>query len=131
MNAYQMQQFHQGQIPGQTNSTVSQSPTGNEPSSLDELISGASRQAEEAAKAQPAPVPIPSSANIPSNGNGASGPGAPPATKKVGDEQGEEKTAKKEKDKSKASRLVYSDNDISPEEKMAILPRYAFQKVGA
>jgi hypothetical protein len=36
----------------------------------------------------------------------------------------EKKPAKKEKDKN--SRLVYSDNDISPEEKMAALSRYAF-----
>lgn len=35
-----------------------------------------------------------------------------------------EKKGKKEKDKN--SRLVYSDNEISPEEKMARLPRYAF-----
>lgn len=36
----------------------------------------------------------------------------------------EEKPAKK--DKSKQTRLVYSDNEVSPEEKMAGLPRYAF-----
>ncbi|PIG88914.1 C2H2 finger domain protein [Aspergillus arachidicola] len=36
----------------------------------------------------------------------------------------EEKPTKK--DKSKQSRLVYSDNETSPEEKMAKLPRYAF-----
>jgi hypothetical protein len=37
----------------------------------------------------------------------------------------EEKKSKKEKDKSK-TRLVYSDNETSPEEKMASLPRYAY-----
>lgn len=37
-----------------------------------------------------------------------------------------EKKIKKEKDKDKATKLVYSDNEISPEEKMAKLPRYAF-----
>ncbi len=36
----------------------------------------------------------------------------------------EEKKAKKEKDKN--MKLVYSDNDVSPEEKMAQMPRYAF-----
>lgn len=36
----------------------------------------------------------------------------------------EEKPTKK--DKSKQVRLVYSDNEFSPEEKMAGLPRYAF-----
>jgi hypothetical protein len=36
----------------------------------------------------------------------------------------EKKSAKKEKDKN--TRLVYSDNDISPEEKVSLLSRYAF-----
>ena len=35
-----------------------------------------------------------------------------------------EKKGKKEKDKN--SKMVYSDNEISPEEKMAQLSRYAF-----
>lgn len=39
-------------------------------------------------------------------------------------EAAEEKPSKK--DKSRQARLVYSDNDVSPEEKMAGLPRYAF-----
>lgn len=53
--------------------------------------------------------------------------------KKPAEEQGEEKTGKKDKDKSKASRLVYADNEVSPEEKMASLSRYAVnvQKVTA
>jgi len=36
----------------------------------------------------------------------------------------EEKPTKKEK--SKPTRMVYSDSETSPEEKMARLPRYAF-----
>ena len=40
------------------------------------------------------------------------------------EEAADEKAGKKEK--SKATRLVYSDNETSPEEKMAVLPRYAF-----
>jgi hypothetical protein len=39
-----------------------------------------------------------------------------------------EKKAKKEKDR--GMRMVYSDNDTSPEEKMARLPRYAFTPDG-
>ena len=39
-------------------------------------------------------------------------------------ESGAEKKSKKDKDKD--VRLVYSDNEISPEEKLAKLPRYAF-----
>ncbi len=40
----------------------------------------------------------------------------------------EEKKGKKEKEKN--TKLVYSDNDVSPEEKMAQLPRYAFTPDG-
>ena len=39
-----------------------------------------------------------------------------------------EKKVKKEKEKN--VKLVYSDNDVSPEEKMARLPRYAFVTEG-
>jgi hypothetical protein len=63
-------------------------------SSVDELISGAARAADNA-KAKTA-------------------------------EQPGEKKIKKEKEKDKATKLVYSDNEVSPEEKMARLPRYAF-----
>ncbi|KAK5686709.1 hypothetical protein LTS12_029035, partial [Elasticomyces elasticus] len=49
---------------------------------------------------------------------------ATPAT--PADDKPEEKT---KKDKSKNTRLVYSDNEISPEEKMANLPRYAFAPI--
>ena len=42
------------------------------------------------------------------------------------EEQPGEKKAKKEKEKEKAVKMVYSDNEVSPEEKMAKLPRYAF-----
>ncbi len=63
--------------------------------SVDDLISSASKGAEAAA-----------------TGNDAPAEAAP------------EKKSKKDKDKS--MRLVYSDNDTSPEEKMAKMPRYAF-----
>lgn len=42
----------------------------------------------------------------------------------------EEKKGKKEKEKDKSTKLVYSDNEVSPEEKMAQLPRYAFSPDG-
>lgn len=68
--------------------------------SVDDLISGAAKEADNAAaRAASAPKP---------------------------EETPEEKPAKKEKEKSKPTRLVYSDNETSPEEKMARLPRYAF-----
>ena len=44
---------------------------------------------------------------------------------KVEVQVGENKT-KKDKDKDKPVKLVYSDNETSPEEKLAKLPRYAF-----
>ena len=38
----------------------------------------------------------------------------------------EKAEGKKDKDKSKATKLVYDDNEISPEEKMAKMARYAY-----
>jgi hypothetical protein len=77
---------------------------GSTATSVDELISGAAKQADElAAKSSRAPSRPEESA------------AATPA---------EDKAAKKEK--AKPSRLVYSDTEVSPEEKMARLPRYSF-----
>ncbi|PTU20568.1 hypothetical protein P175DRAFT_0501188 [Aspergillus ochraceoroseus IBT 24754] len=96
VNAYQMQQMHMGHpipgAPGVSNGEKTE-PTAFS-SSVDDLISGAAREADKAAASAP-------------KADGA-----------------EEKATKK--DKSKQSRLVYSDNETSPEEKMAGLPRYAF-----
>ncbi|KAL5359732.1 hypothetical protein BJX96DRAFT_148992 [Aspergillus floccosus] len=98
VNAYQMQQMHMGHPVPSTTSPAGVS-NGDKPavpetaqisSSVDDLISGAAKAADQAATGAPAP---------------------------------EEKAPKK--DKSKA-RLVYSDNETSPEEKMARLPRYTF-----
>ncbi|KAI9375691.1 hypothetical protein BJX61DRAFT_493286 [Aspergillus egyptiacus] len=101
VNAYQLQQMHMGHpAPGAAVPSVAngdKSEAGAFSSSIDDLISGAAKQADQAAAA--------------------------PAESKPAD-GAEEKPAKK--DKSKQSRLVYSDNEISPEEKMAKLPRYAF-----
>lgn len=72
--------------------------------SLDDLLSGAAKDADKAA----------TTVEIKPEPRGA--------------EQQEEKKGKKEKDKS--MRLIYSDNEISPEEKMAQLPRYAFVPSG-
>lgn len=113
VNAAQMHQMHHGQLP--TPPTAVPGAYGQPPAvngtqhlaavpaaapisaSVDDLISGAAKEAEQAAQAE-----------------------APKA------EAMEEKPAKKEKDKSKHTRMVYSDNETSPEEKMARLPRYAF-----
>jgi hypothetical protein len=70
--------------------------------SLDELISGAAKEAE--AKASAPANAIAATATAP----------------QLPEEAGEDKGAKKK------TRLVYSDMETSPEEKMARLPRYAY-----
>ncbi|GKZ18017.1 hypothetical protein AbraIFM66951_001505 [Aspergillus brasiliensis] len=95
VNAYQMQQMHMGQAPTLNGGDTTQAPApaaavaDTISTSVDDLISGAAKQAESTADKT----------------------------------KGEEKP---KKDKSKAVRLVYSDNETSPEEKMARLERYAF-----
>ncbi|KAL8920499.1 MAG: hypothetical protein Q9208_006249 [Pyrenodesmia sp. 3 TL-2023] len=128
VNAFQMQQMHQGQLSGPPNPPdspfnnsrgaggpfsmpqfPSPIPASQHATSLDELVSGAARDAEKA------------SGSAPNVNGGSKAEGA-----------GDEKKSKKEKDKN--VKLVYSDNEVSPEEKMARLPRYAFApegKVGA
>lgn len=82
-----------------SNPQVGGLPTAN---SVEDLISGAAKQADElAAKSTFTPAKTEPATPVP-----------------------EEKPAKKEK--TKATRLVYSNSEISPEEKMARLPRYAF-----
>lgn len=120
--------MHQGQIPGSVANSFHQPNTnGTQPntkappfnalpqppnkplsenaSSLDDLVSGAAKDADTAANITEPKTETP---------------------KKV--EGGEEKKGKKEKDKS--MKLVYSDNEVSPEEKMAQMPRYAFAPSG-
>ena len=82
-------------MPGPTISGQGPPPTlSANASSLDDLVSGAAKDADKA-----------------------------DAASKVEAPQGEKKVRK---EKEKNVKLVYSDNDVSPEEKMARLPRYAF-----
>ncbi|PYH95053.1 hypothetical protein BO71DRAFT_449708 [Aspergillus ellipticus CBS 707.79] len=92
VNAYQMQQMHMGHAapPGTVNGGEKTETTTPIATPVDDLISGAAKQADAAAGDKP---------------------------------KGEEK----KKDKSKQARLVYSDNETSPEEKMARLARYAYE----
>ncbi|KAK4697868.1 hypothetical protein P7C71_g265, partial [Lecanoromycetidae sp. Uapishka_2] len=126
VNAFQMQQMHQGQMGGPPNPSDhpfnaqqqvqsagpqnGKAPVPNpllEPptvlsanaSSLDDLVSGAAKDADNAAEVKT-------------------------EVSKAEASKPEEKKAKKDKDKN--MKLVYSDNDVSPEEKMAQMPRYAF-----
>ena len=96
----------QNNIPQQSQPATAQQDSVSQESatSLDDLISGASREAEAAQSGQRDPAPASQTAEAAM----------------------EEKAPKKEKDKNKTSKLVYSDNDVSPEEKMARMPRYAF-----
>ena len=134
VNAFQFQQMHQGQIPApqshnavlqyapgqpqpnQTPQLPPQIPAPGQPtpaeaaSSLDDLIANASKQADVNAAEAATFTKV------------ATSPAAAP-------EPLEEKASikkDKEKEKAKATRLVYSDNETSPEEKMAMLAKYAF-----
>jgi len=77
------------------------------PSTVDELVAGAARQADDidhlirmAEKGiKPAKAPV--------------------------EEAGGDKKSKKEKEKN--MRMIYADTDVSPEEKMALLPKYRFE----
>ena len=73
--------------------------------SLDDLVSGAAKDADKAAGAAETKSELPKAA-----------------------EPREEKKGKKEKEKN--MKLIYSDNEVSPEEKMAQMPRYAFAPSG-
>ncbi|KAK5078544.1 hypothetical protein LTS08_006494 [Lithohypha guttulata] len=142
VNAAQFQQMHQGQIRVQQNFAPAPAPQyvqhsdGYSPaapqigmpsslsasmpgaSSLDDLISSASRQADETLARAKTSTPNPST----------------PQPALAGKEDNTDaKTSKKDKDSkeksTKATRLVYSDNETSPEEKMAALDRYKFTPV--
>ena len=126
--------MHQGQIPGPPNVPVNQTapvsnmqqtiiptqasaplpnirPVESKETSSDDVISGAPlKHTEEVAVAANPPDDAPKAADKPSD--------------RPAEEPAEEKKEKKEK--SKASHLVYSDQNTSPEEKMARMPRYAF-----
>ncbi|RDL33348.1 Uncharacterized protein BP5553_08787 [Venustampulla echinocandica] len=96
-------------------------------SSVDDLVSGAARAADDIdeiirmaeagikppkkGEALPARVqaPIPEAAPTP----------VPETTEKT-------ETNEKKSKKDKPTKMIYSDNEISPEEKMAMMPRYAF-----
>lgn len=76
-------------------------------SSLDDLISNASKQADVNAARAKSATPKPATPQ----------PAGEKWSKK--DKEGKEKT-------SKATRMVYTDNEISPEEKMALMAKYAY-----
>lgn len=139
VSASQFHQMHQGQIPASqtphgvpqysppqappgTTTQLPQPPSVPAPfagdESLDDLIKGARDQADAQAAAAVS-VTATSAPAVPT---------PPVAAPPVKEEAVEDKAAKKdkEKEKPKSTRLVYSDNETSPEEKMAMMPKYAF-----
>lgn len=144
VNAFQMQQMHQGQIPGPSNPqdapgthppgalTPHGRPPGSPPSGGSEgqfLGAGIRQGSGLVGLAGSSDNQGTVSAHATSLEDLISG-----AAKEVDkseakqDEPQEERKGKKEKDKS--TRLIYSDNNISPEEKMAQMSRYAFAPSG-
>ena len=155
VNAFQMQQMHQGQIPGPPNplpigqyshnnqhsssqhsgvgSDVSQVGLSSQqvsqvPNSNGNVVLANQSQVTQEAQDKSSTFAVPLSAqvssvaddptkNVPSS--------EPPAETRSGDTRGEKKS-KKEKEKDTKTKMVYSDNETSPEEKMAQLSRYAF-----
>jgi hypothetical protein len=114
----------QGYNPNTTNaSSVDDliSAATREPDDIDELIRMAEAGIKPPKKSEPAPVyyqaPPPTQA-----------PQQPTVPEPAVAPEVSEKKTKKEKDKN--SKMVYSDNEISPEEKMARMPRYAFAPDG-
>lgn len=138
VSGFQFQQMHQGAIPAPHSHSPQPYPQQEAPppgaahvsnatshevpsaSSIDDLISSAAKQADAASAPQSVPIPSPAT-----NGTTTAAPATAPTPKeKDKSATGEEK--KEKSDKSKKTRLVYSDEHISPEEKMAMLPRFAF-----
>ena len=114
-----MQQLHQGQVLGTPGQTPAVAPSNGSPAF------GGSPQAASAVVAGNKQHAIADSASLDDLISSAA---------READAKGEargsnaipgEKKAKKEKE-TKATRLIYSDDTVSPEEKMASLPRYAF-----
>jgi hypothetical protein len=127
-----MQQMHHGQG-GWTNGWNPSDQPGAQgyapnASSVDELVSGAARGGDDIdeiirmAEAGIRPPKKVDSQAVPASAAQAQVPSAaseaPPAADAT------EKKPKKDKDKN--VKMFYSDNEVSPEEKMARMPRYAF-----
>ncbi|KAI9847693.1 MAG: hypothetical protein M1837_001941 [Sclerophora amabilis] len=134
VNAFQMQQLHQGQVapqaPNSLPSPAQQQHSGAwGPMSNGNYVENGQNPALEQGQ-QPS---LPKVSNGPDISTGIStslddlvsaAKRATDVEAKPSEEVATEKKSKKEKDK--PTRLIFSDNEVSPEEKMASLPRYAF-----
>ncbi|KAL9105141.1 MAG: hypothetical protein Q9187_008813 [Circinaria calcarea] len=143
VNAFQMQQLHQGQLPAaSTPASYSTQPShsqhqhgGFDPaqSARDSQNHQFPNNTNNGPEAGPLAAQHVRSSNAPSVTDTKSAPVndrskvAPDPEAQAEAKFERHPTEKKgKKDKDKAIRLVYSDEEISPEEKMAKLPRYAF-----
>ena len=147
VSGFQFQQMHQGQLSAPPNhamqpqyhkqegsvALISQAPPAGTATTqsgatetpgtdaIDDLIASATKQGDTSTtNTTTYPAAVTKAEIIPEQAS------TPVAKKSTAEDS---KDAKKDgKDKAKPTRLVYSDNDTSPEEKMALMPRYAFSR---
>ncbi|MCJ1476413.1 hypothetical protein MMC13_005079 [Lambiella insularis] len=152
VNAFQMQQMHQGQIPGPPNPSASlhsnqSTQINNNPSNTTGITgsdfshtgafgqqvprptneNGASSGAQimpthEAQDKSSIPARL-SDSQIPEETTKATASNETASETKTTENQSEKKS---KKEKEKDTKMIYSDNETSPEEKMAKMSRYAF-----
>ncbi|KAH8813044.1 hypothetical protein F5884DRAFT_321464 [Xylogone sp. PMI_703] len=102
-------------------------------STVDELVSGAARQGDdidEIIRMAEAGIKPPKKIATPDTPTAAAAANteatATPEVAEKTDAADKTETSEKKSKKDKPTRMIYSDNEVSPEEKMAKLPRYAF-----
>jgi hypothetical protein len=94
--------------------------------SVDDLVSGAAREADdidEIIRMAEAGIKPKKKDQAPAQ---TSAPETESTSTPVPDANTKSELAEKKSKKDKPMKMIYSDNDISPEEKMAIMPRYAY-----
>jgi hypothetical protein len=97
---------------------------------VDDLVSGAARKADdidEIIRMAEAGIKPPKKGDTPAASVQAPESNATPTPAPEGEKT---EPAEKKSKKDKPMKMIYSDNEISPEEKMAMMPRYAFVPEG-
>ena len=128
VNAFQMQQLHQGQLPVPPHPMMHSNQQSNPPTLPDATQKEHGQNVVNTSQELPKEVPLPA-IPAPTTAEAKAPSAEPPAPEpkvETKTEEATDKKGKKEKEKDKGTKMVYSDNQISPEEKMAKLPRYAF-----
>ncbi|KAF7853045.1 hypothetical protein EAF04_010784 [Stromatinia cepivora] len=146
--SYQMQQMHQkggwngngwnGQDQNSAMSSAYPHPPGlnvehsTNASTVDDLVSGAARDADDdidkIIRMAEAGIKPPKRDSVDPSKTETTEAVAAPESADKSEPKSEAKTeiAEKKSKKDKPMKMIYSDNDVSPEEKMAKMPRYAF-----